>query len=277
MKIIVFGANGFVGKHLVPFLEDRGHEVFEYTRKKYPKPDFLVDAFINCAGEISLKEFMFDANVLFVEQILKAAKDHNVKKIIHIGSSSEYGKTNMPRQETMPCVPTDIYSATKLAGTNLCLGYAAQYDMDVVVARPFSLYGLHDTPRKLVPRLLRSFAEQEPMKVYPGGHDWTYIDDFLEGLYCLLNAPKELTQGDVVNFGTGKCFSNKEVVQTMEGIFNVSPQIIYEENPYYNYDTEKWLADNTKALMKYGWKPKYSLEDGLRKIINGTASCYRTN
>ena len=128
--ILLTGSTGFVGRHLKPLLERQGYEILCYTRDmdlsslSSSRPN--IKTVINCAGEITDQTKMFEANVVLVERLLRFAREMNVAKFIQIGSSSEYGVISEPRKEDMRCVPTDWYSATKIAATNLCLGYAYQ-------------------------------------------------------------------------------------------------------------------------------------------------------
>lgn len=270
MHILLLGSTGFVGKHLKARLEQLGHTVACGTRDNPfadGKREAAIDAIINCAGEVKRDVLMYDSNVWLVHSLLFGARRGNVKKFIHVGSSSEYGPTNAPRREDSACHPSNMYEATKLAGTNLCQGFAHQYDMDVVVARPFSLYGPQDADRKLVSRLYKSYVTHEQIDLYEGSHDWLFIDDFVEGLITLLNAPRELTKGDIVNFGSGFCSTNDEVVSAMERALGGGLNIARKPGRFHDYDVQNWVADITKARTKYGWKPKWSLNAGIGEFV----------
>jgi nucleoside-diphosphate-sugar epimerase len=275
LNILVIGATGFVGRHLKARLLTLGHEVIDGTRNYHFVPDLMldepaVDAIINCAGEITHPHLMYAANVALVEKILRFARDAKIPKVIHCGSSSEYGATTAPRCEDTPCVATDLYSATKIAATALCQGFAKQHGLDVCIARPFSLYGSGDTPRKLIPRLIQSTMIKDTIvSVYAdGSHDWLHIDDFCDGLVTLLDAPREKTQGDIVNFGTCVASTNRQVVLILTAL-GCTPLVTLTEQPptVGCLNTSRWVADTTKAREKYGWTAKTSLEEGLHKII----------
>lgn len=267
MNILLTGSTGFVGQHLKKRLEDEGHNLILYHRQfplildlineEFPRPDVI----IHCAGEINHPHRMFESNVVLTQKLLKLAQFGCISKFIHIGSSSEYQASPFPLRESDPCVPTDIYSATKIAATNLCLGYANAYDMDICVARPFSLYGPNDTPRKLIPRLLSG----KPMKVYEGVHDFIYIKDFVDGIITLLNASRSKTKGDIVNFGTGISLTNKEVVDIILKDKSHIEILGGAQEGYFS--PLSWRADITKAEMKYGWKPKYTFQEGIEQIL----------
>lgn len=266
MNILVYGVNGFVGGHLKNRLLALGHSVNGGTRDYPLIPDLLeepLDAIINAAGEITYPHFMFASNVELVNKILKFARDAKVGKVIQIGSSSEYGTTTAPRREDTPCVATDLYSATKIAATALCQGFAKQHNLDVCVARPFSLYGPGDTPRKLIPRLIES-VKGDRMIVFDGNHDWLYIDDFCDGVIALLGTWRDKTQGDIVNFGTGISTTNREVANLIPG----TKAEFYEDVQSDYLYSPNWVADAARARERYGWMAKTSLAEGLRKIIS---------
>lgn len=265
MTVLLTGPRGFVGAHLATKLQSLGHQVIPLGRND-PVPTGKVDAIVNCAGEINDPARMFDSNVTYVWRLLEWAREARVDKVVHIGSSNEYGPTNQPRREDMLGRPSTIYEGTKLAATALCQGYAAAHDMDIVVARPFSLYGPNDTPRKLIPRLYRSYIERESIEVHPGAHDWLYIDDFTDGLVALLVRDRAFTQGDIVNFGTGVSSSNYQVVDAMVAALG-GINVTYRNGPYHPYDVTHWVADITKAATKYGWRAKRSLAAGVKEYV----------
>lgn len=269
MIVLLTGSTGFVGKHVKARLERDGHTVVPYHRSQILSSHTLgpLDAIIHCAGEISDQSRMFEANVMLTHEVLQFAQQAGIRKVVHIGSSSEYGKTNLPRYEHMVCTPACLYDSTKLAATALCQGFAAQFDMDVCVARPFSLYGPGDTPRKLVPRLLAAHREKRAMDLYEGGgHDWIYVDDFVDGLMTLLVAPREATKGEVFNFGTAISSSNLDVLKAMEEAVGAQIPVNLKQDTLHRYDTDVWVADIEKA-EGLGWQPRWSLKDGIAEYV----------
>lgn len=265
MNVVVLGANGFVGRHLCARLTKDGHDVTTFGRNQI-MPSAQTDVYINCAGQLDDPLNMVRDNVEIVLYGLNILRRYNpTARFIQVGSSSEYGKVEGPRKETGPCVPYDLYSATKLAATHLCLGYSHQYDLDVCVVRPFSLYGPNDKPRKMVPTLLRCARAGVEFQCYAGGHDWLFIDDFIEGLITLMGAPKSVTKGQVFNLGTGICTGNHQLARTFSSV--LPTKVVYIKKEYHPYDVSNWVADISKARIQLGWQPKVSLEEGLRKVV----------
>lgn len=274
--ILLTGANGFIAGHIKTRLLELGYKVIEFTRADnshiYSFRATGIDTIINCAAELSRESEMFDSNVKLVNNLLDFSQKERIAKFIQIGSSSETGPTDSPRKEDTFCSPTTIYEATKLAGTVLCLAYAKAYDMDICVARPFSIYGPGETPRKFIPQLWEALINGKIFELYPGGHDFIFIDDFVDGIIALLDAPQETTKGQIFNFGSGRSFSNAEVLGVFQELASemlLGRTVTFHLNgkPYRPYDVENWQADITKSMTRLNWKPKTSLKEGLKKYI----------
>lgn len=266
MTILVTGPRGFVATHLIKRLKTEGHDVFYQGRDSWPP--VRTDVIINCAAELTNELDMFESNVGLARRLLDLVHEQGIRKVIQIGSSSEYGLTNEPRVESLACTPSNIYEATKLAATALCQGYAARYDLDICVARPFSLYGSGDKPRKLIPTLYRSFISHQPINLFAGAHDWTYIDDFIDGLVLLLNASRAQTKGQIFNFGTGVSSTNDQVVEALESALGGKLSVMRQtDGRYHAHDVDNWVADATKVRTILGWQPKYDLTQGMKAYV----------
>ena len=266
MRILLVGGTGFVGSHLRRRLERDSHEVIPFYRGEISIPTY-VDAIINCAGELDRVDQMVESNVKLATDLLRLANTTYCLRFIQIGSSSETGPVEGPRAETTPCQPSNLYEATKLAATNLCLGYARQFDKDICIARPFSLYGFNDKPRKMLPTLWRAYKEDLPFSCFCGGHDWTHIDDFSEGIVNLLHAPREVTKGQIFHFGTGRSTSNEEIVRLFEGTVGKKLDVTHHTGRFRSYDVMDWRADWSKAKERLGWEPKIAIEEGITHFV----------
>jgi UDP-glucuronate 4-epimerase len=267
MIIYVAGHRGFVGSHLVRRLQSEDHTVVTLDRDN-PYHDGPIDLIVNCAAELTNEDRMFNSNIVLVDGLLSIVRARPNIRMIQIGSSSEYGRINTIRREDTVCIPSNVYEATKLAATALCQGYASRYDLDICVARPFSLYGPNDKPRKLIPTLYRSLIDHRQIDVYPGEHDWLYIDDFVDGLISLINAPREVTKGQIFNFGTGISSSNREVVEALEQAVGGKLNVVFKtDGRYHSHDVDNWVADASKARTILGWQPRYDLAVGIQAFV----------
>lgn len=273
--ILIIGDKGFVGSHLKARLSKAYSDVniLTFYRDSLLKALDMtglppIDAIVNCAAELTDETKMVESNVNLVARLLEFARAHKVPRFIQIGSSSEYGKTNEARREDLVCEPTNTYEATKLTATEMCLAYAKVRDMDVVVARPFSLYGPNDKPRKLIPTLYRSLLDHSAVSVHGDStHDWLWIDDFIDGLILLLNAPRAQTQGQIFNFGTGVSSTNRQIVDGLEQALRSKLNVTYQTARYHAHDVDHWVADATKARTILGWAPKHDLAAGLQAYV----------
>lgn len=269
MKILITGTTGFLGRSLKEHFE-KTHTVVEWNRGDIGIVSFIMvhrpDVMIHCAGEIYKTEFMFSTNVTMVNDILNTIRDHSpTTRLIQIGSSSEYGPVARPTSETDPINPQNLYESTKGAATLLCQSYARQYGIDTCVARIYSGYGAYERPHRLFPKLFRAFFYNEPMSLFAGTHDFIYIDDFVRGIDLLINStwPK----GEIVNLGTGTQYSNKQVLEAWERVTGITAPVSYEDRFLKAHDTKFWCCDPSYAKMQYKFSAEYSLDDGIRSMI----------
>lgn len=272
MKILLTGSTGFIGSHLKRRLEREGHDVHCYLKRHIGWPSDI-KVVINCAAKLTLtdvkniwEENMWESNTQLVYHLLEFARRGEIK-MIQIGSSSELGPVEGVRAETDFCRPSNLYEATKLAATNICLGYAGEFDVDVCVARPFTVYGPGDKSRKFLPTLHRALIQGTPFTCYPGGHDWTHVGDFVDGLMLLLYAPREITKGQIFHFGTGINTSNEEIVKLFEQAAGRLPKITYVTERFRPYDVSDWRADTTKTSQVLGWNALMDVATGVKHFV----------
>ena len=186
--------------------------------------------------------------------------------MIQIGSSSEYGKLSRAGTELDRINPSTMYEATKGAATLLCQGYARHYDLDICIARPYSVYGPHERPHRLFPRLWRAFYENEPMTLYHGVHDFIYIDDFVRGIDILIRHPNK-PAGDIINFGSGSEYQNIEVLNYFKKITGKNAPVQYIDMMAKTFESDMWVCDPTYASEQYGFDTKFSLGTGIEEYI----------
>ncbi len=246
MRILLTGSSGFVGKHLLRRLS--GHEVY-CLKRNAPLPGDFFDVVYHLAGEIYDESKMFAANVQLTYDLLRL----NYKRFIYVGSSSEYGRKSRPIKETDSLQPETWYECTKAAASMLCRS------KPVCIARPFSLYGPDDNPRKLVPTLIRAAQGDRKIKLCEAVHDYVYVQDFVDGLLMLA---EDFQPGDVVNFGSGQQHTNHEIAAMIESLYGIKFEI--EPSEPKPYDSLCWVCDPTYTRSRYGWTAKTTLEEGLR-------------
>lgn len=264
MKIYITGGTGFLGKNLADRLEDYHLRFYKRGEGLDGLLSFNPDVVIHAAAEIYKEELMFDSNIRLTYELLEASSKLDLKAFVYIGSSSEYGpsKKYAPLRETDLLEPTNMYEATKGAGSLLTLAYAAK-GIPAMVVRPFSLYGKYEPNRRLIPTAIKAAKEGGQMFIAPGSHDFIYIDDFIDGIKLLIDNPKP---GEVFHFGSGVCLSNEEALGIIEDVVgNKTKRIPIPKMRA--YDTNLWLANVDKART-IGWTPKTSFREGIEKLCH---------
>jgi nucleoside-diphosphate-sugar epimerase len=266
-KILITGADGFIAGNLRKKLEDY-NDVVLYGREN--RPDQIekdTEIIFHLAAELKKEDEMFYSNTWLTDDLLEVARKlPYLKAFVNVGSSSEYGRKSYPIKETDFLEPTTIYEGTKAAATLLCQSYARAYDLPIVTARPFTVYGPREQSFKLIPTVYNKIINNETIDLANGVHDFLYVDDFIDGLITLSKEPKERLQGDIVNFGTGVQTTNLQVVRLMEKILGKEAKI-NRVNKIRPYDSNCWVCDTRYAFLKYGWSALTSLKEGVGKYI----------
>ena len=280
MKILITGAAGFLGLSLCEYYTAGGHTVYPcYRGFKLPSHlnSFQPELIIHCAGEIYDPEYMYATNIGMTHEILEWVREHPATRMIHIGSSSEYGDLDRPSRETDRINPLNVYEATKGAGTLLCQGYARQYKLGICVARIYSGYGAHEKERRLFPTLYRAFFKNEPMKLYDGVHDFIYIDDFVRGIDILVT--QGFIPGDIINLGSGVQYRNVTVLRIWEAVTGIAAPVEYMggQMKHAQRDAMFWQCDTQYAEKQYGFRAEYTLEAGIAEFIRNKHEQNSTN
>lgn len=270
MRILITG-NGFIANHLRRAYAADDTLLFTRRSTFSDVSNFAPDVIFHTAAALYAQAEMFNSNVRLTYDLLECTAHIDYKAFIYIGSSSEYGAVNAPISETVRLSPRTMYEATKGCGTLLCQAYARTRNKPIAVARPFSVYGQHDTPRKLIPTLLDAIQHNKPVDLVEDSvHDWLYIDDFVYGLQLLAAADPVKLSGDIVNFGTGVQTTNLEVLRLVEKV--TGKTLVYNCVPgMRSYDSAtSWVCDTTYAKERYGFEARYTLEQGLAAYVHGT-------
>lgn len=267
MKIFITGTTGFLGMSLKEHFK-QSHTVSEYVRGTNITSALMVskpDLIIHCAGEIYNTDKMFATNVGLVEEILEWVKRNPETRMIQIGSSAEYGPMHRATAELDRINPVDVYQATKGAASLLCQGYSRQFGLQTLVARIYSGYGVNERPHRLFPRLYRAFFNNEPMKLFGGVHDFIYIDDFVRGIELVLQQP--WPAGEIVNFGSGRQYTNRAVLDAWQQVTGSTAPVEYEDRLSKAYESDIWVCDTTYAQQQYKFQTEFSLEQGIEDFI----------
>jgi UDP-glucose 4-epimerase len=295
-KYIVTGGAGFIGSHIVDLLVERGDEVcvvdnFLTGKRERVNPQAVVEEvdireaealpsiFQGACGvfhlaaqprmQLSISEprLTNDINITGTLNVLLAARDAGVRRVVYSASSSAYGADKqMPLKEDMPPRPIIPYAIQKRVGEQYCEMTSRFYGLETVSLRYFNVYGPRQTTAKDGPyaTAIGIFLEQrkngEPMSVVPDGtqrRDFTHVRDVARANILAMESD-QVGKGEIINIGTGKNYSILEVAEMIGG-----PWKFIEPRKGEVYET---LADNTKALKLIRWTPEISFEDGIAAL-----------
>lgn len=266
MKFFITGRNGFIAKNMAIRLLKDNHELGFSSQGDdiiQKLQEFKPDTILHLAMEGHNNDNMVESNILLTHKILEYCRYNKIQKLIVFGSSSEYGRKKHPMTENDVLEPQTMYEATKGSATLLSRAYAYTYGVKTVVIRPMSIYGPHEKPHKLMHRLF-SKNIQFMNEAY---HDWTYIDDFVEGTMKVIDHESD-DVFDIVNIGIGVQRSNTDVLQITEKLMNHTFNLNVDNTKGKSYDSMNWLCDPTHLRDKYGYKCKTTLEEGLAKYYD---------
>jgi UDP-N-acetylglucosamine/UDP-N-acetyl-alpha-D-glucosaminouronate 4-epimerase len=299
---LVTGGAGFIGSHLAEELVRRGHRVRVVdsliTGKRrnldhIPGVDFLegdlaemavaeravrgVDYVLHQAAIPSVPRSVNDpltsnrANVTASLNILVAARDAKVKRLVYAGSSSAYGNTpTLPKREDMPTSPLSPYALQKLVSEQYCQMFTQLYGFETVTIRYFNVFGPRQDPSSPYSGVISLFStallEGRQPVIYGDGEqtrDFTYVANVVDGVLRACDAPK--ASGEVINVATGGRISLNALLEAMNRIVGTRLEPIYKEARA--GDVRDSQADITKATALLGYEPTVSLEEGLQRTL----------
>ncbi len=211
-------------------------------------------------------------NVEGTLNVLLAARDEAVRRVVNASSSSVYGNEGeLPRAETQLPDPISPYAVAKLAAERFCTSFSRVYSMEVVSLRYFNVFGPRQDPLSqyaaVVPRFIRAVAAGQPVTVYGDGEqsrDFTYVDNVVAA--NLLAAGAASVHGEIVNVATGSSVTVNELADTIGRLLDLSVEKAYE--PEREADVRASWADLASARRLLGYETQVDLEEGLRRTID---------
>ncbi len=210
-----------------------------------------------------------NTNLLGTINLVNACAKIPFECFINTGTSSEYGLKNRAMKETDVLEPNNLYGITKSASTMYCSYMATSKNLPIATVRPFAVYGYFEEKERLVPTIIRACLENSPLKLSSPNsvRDFVFIEDLISA--CMLIIKNiEKTKGEIFNIGSGKQTTIEEVFKITKKITGSKIQPTYNQIKQNQYEPQKWLADISKSKKMLQWKPKYSLEAGLKKNLS---------
>jgi UDP-glucose 4-epimerase len=214
------------------------------------------------------------ANVDGTVNVLVAARDAKVKRVVYAASSSAYGDTpTLPKHEAMKPDPISPYAVAKLASEQYMISFYRCYGLETVCLRYFNIFGPRQDPSSPYSGVLAKFITQmlrgEQPTIFGDGEqsrDFTYIDNAVTANLLACEAPAEKAAGQVFNVATARRVTLNETFALLQPLTGYSGKPIY--GPERGGDIKHSFADISKAEAGLGYKPKVDFEDGLRRTVD---------
>jgi UDP-glucose 4-epimerase len=283
-KIIVTGSNGFVGEHLSKYLRNKGTVVIDRGRTSDRVLDITnlhqllnigdrVEAIIHLAAKTSVNNSLsspyetYNTNVLGTLNLLEFARQKKVTKFLNL-STYVYGQPRyLPIDEGHPVEPGSPYNKSKMLAEELCKFYSRDFEINIVTLRPFYIYGSCPRRSSFIYDLIQQVIRNEQIITLSGEstrRDFLYIDDFLGLIEIIL---ERFPHGyNLYNVGYGQSHTLGEVVQIMGSLLDKEISIRYN-NKMRPDDVTDMVADISKVIREFGWKPSTPLRKGLELTL----------
>lgn len=311
-KYLVTGAAGFIGRSIAAALLARGESVRGVDNFATGKRENLagLEAMEFVEGDLAdaavCKEVCAGVEVIFHEaalpsvprsvidpvgcnvacvdatvQLLWAAKEAGVRRVVYAASSSAYGDTpTLPKHEKMLPDPISPYAVAKLAAEYYMRSFARVYGMETVCLRYFNIFGPHQDPTSQYSGVLAVFCRKmlagEQATIFGDGEtsrDFTYIDNAVHANLLAAEAPAEQVSGQVMNVATGERTTLNEVFAMLKPITGYTGEAAYAAERA--GDIKHSLADISEAKVRMGYQPVVSFEEGLRRTVEWYRSSER--
>jgi dTDP-glucose 4,6-dehydratase len=304
--VLVTGAEGFIGSHLVEALLHEGRAVRAFVQYNFRNDwgwleelpqavwrdidvrcgdlrdaTFVTQAVKGCETVFHLgaligipysyqapREYV-DTNVLGTLNVLQAALDCGVGRVVHTSTSEVYGTAQyVPIDEKHPLRAQSPYAATKIGADKLAESYFLSFGLPVVTVRPFNTYGPRQSARAVIPTIVTQALSGETIRLgalHPE-RDLTFVTDTARGFIAAAHAD---ALGETINLGQGECVSIGMLAERILGLLGVRKPIVTDDKRLRPEGSEvlKLVCDRAKAERLLGWKPTVSLDDGLQRTI----------
>lgn len=276
-KILVTGATGFIGKHIVPALASRGYEVLVYNSAAGDVAQAATwqgfadaDVVIHLAGRSFVPASWADpsaflhCNLMGTVEALNYCKARNARLIFL--SSYLYGHPQaLPIPETAPLDATNPYALSKKLAEEACSFYAKRFGVDITVLRPFNVYGPGQPSDFLIPSIIRQVQQGLPIRVkdLDPRRDYVYVSDLVSAILASIGT---LSGYQVYNIGSGSSYSVQELIEVIQQI-NGSALPVISAQERRRDEIMDTIADIQAARNCLNWAPEVDLAQGLRQML----------
>lgn len=305
MKVLVTGADGFIGSHLTEMLLEQGYNVkaLSYYNSfnnwgwleslEHPNLEVItgdvrdahfckhitkdIEIIFHLAALIAIPysyvapDSYVDTNIRGTLNICQAAKENNVKRVIVTSTSEVYGTAKyVPIDENHPKQPQSPYSATKIGADAMALSFYNAFDLPIVVARPFNTYGPRQSARAIIPTIITQIASgvnEIKLGDLSPTRDFNYVKDIAKGFIELSKCNEAI--GQEVNICSNFEISMKDTLELIAKLMKSDVKFITDQQRIRPEKSEvfRLWGDNTKIKELTGFHPSYSIEEGLTETI----------
>jgi NAD dependent epimerase/dehydratase len=313
--ILITGADGFIGSHLTEALVRQGYKVrafvlynsfnswgwldhcppevkgqFEVFAGDIRDPHGVKEAMKGCDMVLHLAALIaipysyhspdtyVDTNVKGTLNVLQAARDLDVWRVIHTSTSEVYGTARfVPITEEHPLQGQSPYSATKIAADQLAYSFYASFGLPVVIVRPFNTYGPRQSARAVIPAIITQIANgkrQIKLGAVTPTRDFNHVQDTVAGFIAAMQSDRGL--GEVINLGSNFEISIGDTAELIAEVMNTEIKIITDQSRLRpeKSEVERLWADNTRAKQLFGWQPSYGGREGFKRGLAETAKWF---
>jgi NAD dependent epimerase/dehydratase len=315
MRILVTGADGFIGSHLTEALVRAGYDVrafvfynsfnswgwLDHCDKDVAgkldvfagdirDPNGVRAAMKDCNAVLHLAALIaipysyhspdtyIDTNIKGTLNIVQAARDFGVTKVVHTSTSEVYGTAQfVPITENHPLQGQSPYSASKIGADQIAMSFYTSFDTPVAILRPFNTYGPRQSARAVIPTIITQIAngkKQIKLGALSPTRDFNYVTDTVAGFIAALKSEKSV--GKVINIGSNFEISIGDTAYAIAKAMGAEIEIISEEQRLRpeKSEVERLWASNEKAGELLGWHPKYGGLEGFHRGLEETVAWF---
>ncbi len=315
MKILITGADGFIGSHLTEALVRAGHDVrafvfynsfnswgwldhcgddvkgkFDVFAGDIRDPHGVRHAMKGCDAVLHLAALIaipysyhspdtyVDTNVKGTLNIVQAARDLGVAKVVHTSTSEVYGTARfVPITEDHPLQGQSPYSASKIGADQIAMSFYTSFGTPVVILRPFNTYGPRQSARAVIPTIITQIANGKKQVKLGAVHptrDFNYVSDTVAAFIAALNSDQGL--GEVINIGSNFEISIGDTARMIAEVMGAKIEILTDEQRLRpeKSEVERLWACNDKARKLLNWQPRFNGPDGFRRGLAETVDWF---
>ena len=229
--------------------------------------DYVIDLaalpFIPDSYYIPKKFFEVNVNAT-IDLATAVIKEKTAKRFVHISSSEIYGSARyVPMDENHPTIPQSTYAVSKLAGERVIFTLYKEHNLPAVIIRPFNSFGPNITQPYIIPEIINQMLKSDKIKLgnINSKRDLTFVSDTARGI--ILSLIKEGIAGEVLNLGSQRSYSIKELVDLVSEIMSKK-----DSSRFRPFDVDNLVCNYDRANRLLGWKPEVSIKSGLESTIN---------